>query len=259
MIESLEMQGKLHANSVIIEPTSGNTGIALAFVAASRGYRIILCMPETMSIERRKLLRYLGAELELTPASGGMKRAIARAEELAEVIPNAIIPQQFQNPANPLAHEKSTALEIIADTGGQFDAFVAGVGTGGTLTGCATVFKQKNINAKIFAVEPTDSPVLSGGTPAPHKIQGIGAGFIPDVLNQDLIDEIILIENQTAFDTARLVARLDGIPVGISSGASLGAAIKIAQRPDMAGKRIVVIIASVAERYISTALFDGLE
>ena len=259
MITQLEESGKIQGDTVLIEPTSGNTGIALAFVAASKGYRLILCMPESMSVERRKILRYLGAELELTPAAKGMKGAIDRANELAETFENAVIPQQFCNAANPKVHENTTALEILYDTDNHFDAFIAGVGTGGTITGCARTFKNKGINTKIIAVEPSASPVLSGGEPGPHKIQGIGAGFVPEVYDASLIDEIIQIDNDKAFETSRQLARLDGIPAGISSGANLAAAIKVAKRPEMAGKRIVVIIPSFAERYISTALFDGLE
>lgn len=259
MIEELEASGKINKDTVLIEPTSGNTGIALAFVAASKGYRLILCMPESMSIERRKILRYLGADIELTPAAKGMKGAIDRANELAEKSDNAIIPQQFCNPANPKVHENSTSLEIIEDTEADFDAFVAGVGTGGTITGCARTFKNKGLSPRIIAVEPSASPVLSGGEAGPHKIQGIGAGFVPEVFDKNLIDEIIQIDNDTAFETSRTLARLDGVPAGISSGANLAAAIEVAKRPEMEGKRIVVIIPSFAERYISTALFDGLE
>ncbi|MEM6602839.1 MAG: cysteine synthase A [Pseudomonadota bacterium] len=257
MINDLEESGKITKDTVLIEPTSGNTGIALAFVAAAKGYRLILCMPESMSIERRKVLKYLGAELELTPAAKGMKGAIERANELSNEIENAFIPQQFANAANPAIHESTTALEIINDTDGKFDAFVAGVGTGGTITGCGRLFKKQNLDVKIIAVEPKDSPVLSGGAPGPHKIQGIGAGFVPDIYDNGVIDEIIKIDNETSFSTSKLLARLEGIPAGISSGANLAAAIEVAKRDDMSGKQIVVIIPSFAERYISTALFDG--
>lgn len=259
MIEALEEAGKITPETTLIEPTSGNTGIALAFVCAAKGYKLILTMPESMSIERRKLLKYLGAEIELTPAARGMKGAIERAEELSQTIPNAIIPQQFCNPANPAAHERSTALEILADTNGEFDAFVAGVGTGGTITGCGRVFRKNNLPVKMIAVEPKDSPVLSGGNAGAHKIQGIGAGFIPEILDKEILDEVITIENEKAFETSRLLAKIEGIPAGISSGANLAAAIEVAKRPEMKGKRIIVIIPSFAERYMSTALFDGLE
>jgi cysteine synthase A len=259
MIESLERAGVISpGKNQLIEPTSGNTGIALAFVAAARGYRLTLVMPESMSIERRKMLLLLGAELVLTPAALGMKGAIAKAEELASQRADAVIPQQFDNPANPEIHRRTTAEEIWIDTNGAVDAFVAGVGTGGTITGVGAVLKTKSQNTKIVAVEPEDSPVLSGGHPGPHKIQGIGAGFVPPILNRAVIDEVIAVGNQTAFDTARLVARLEGIPVGISSGAAIAAAIELAGRKEMAGKNIVVIIPSFAERYLSTALFEGL-
>ncbi|MEL7466464.1 MAG: cysteine synthase A [Pseudomonadota bacterium] len=258
MIDDLEASGRLKPGGTLIEPTSGNTGIALAFTAAARGYRMILCMPESMSIERRKMLALLGAELELSPAGEGMKGAIARAEELAAEIDCAIIPQQFANPANPAIHIKTTAEEIWGDTGGKVDVFISGVGTGGTITGVGSVLKERNPNVKVVAVEPEDSPVLSGGGPGPHKIQGIGAGFVPDILNRDVIDEVLTIGNETAFDTARKLAAMEGVPGGISSGAAVAAALEIAERPDMAGKRIVVIIPSFAERYLSTALFEGL-
>jgi len=258
MIDALEEQGVIGPGATLIEPTSGNTGIALAFVAAARGYRLILVMPESMSIERRKMLALLGAQLELTPAPMGMKGAIARAEELKAEIPGAVIPQQFKNPANPDIHRRTTAEEIWNDTHGQIDYFVSGVGTGGTITGVGQVLKPRRPGLKVVAVEPEDSPVLSGGQPGPHKIQGIGAGFVPDVLDRSIIDEVITVGNQTAFDTARLLARVEGIPVGISSGAAVAAALEIAARPEAAGKTIVVIIPSFAERYLSTALFEGL-
>ncbi len=258
MIEALEASGRLKPGGVLIEPTSGNTGIGLAFVAAAKGYRMILTMPETMSIERRKMLTFLGAELVLTEAAKGMRGAIARAEELQATIPGAIIPQQFQNPANPAIHRATTAEEIWNDTEGRIDAFVSGVGTGGTVTGVGAVLKQRNPALRIIAVEPEDSPVLSGGQPGPHKIQGIGAGFVPDILDRSLIDEIVTVGNQTAFDMARKLARTEGIPGGISSGAAMAAALEVASRETMRGKRVVVIIPSFAERYISSALFEGL-
>jgi cysteine synthase A len=258
MIEAAEQAGALQPGAVIVEPTSGNTGIALAFVAAAKGYRLILTMPESMSVERRKMLKLLGAELELTPAEKGMKGAIARAEELVASTPGAFMPQQFKNAANPAIHRATTAEEIWADTAGTADVLVSGVGTGGTLTGVSEVLKQRKPGFLTIAVEPEDSPVLSGGQPGPHKIQGIGAGFVPDILNAGLIDEIVRIGNETAMKTAREAARLEGLPVGISSGAALAAAIEIGKRPEMAGKRIVTIIPSFAERYLSTALFDGL-
>lgn len=258
MIDALEAEGKLGEGATLIEPTSGNTGIALAFVAAARGYRLILCMPESMSVERRKMLTLLGARLELTDPTKGMKGAIARAEELAAEIPGSVIPQQFANPANPAIHVKTTAEEILADAGGKVDFFVSGVGTGGTITGVGSVLKARVPGVKIIAVEPEDSPVLSGGAPGSHKIQGIGAGFVPEILDRSLIDEVLTIGNETAFDTARRLALLEGVPGGISSGAAVAAALELAQRPGMAGKRIVVILPSFAERYLSTALFDGL-
>ncbi|MPR06085.1 cysteine synthase A [Microvirga tunisiensis] len=258
MIEAMEAAGKINPDTTLIEPTSGNTGIALAFVAAARGYRLILVMPETMSIERRKMLAYLGAELVLTPGPMGMKGSIANAEELLNEIPNSVIPQQFKNPANPEIHRKTTAEEIWNDTNGQFDAFVAGVGTGGTITGVAQVIKPRLPNMKVIAVEPEDSPVLSGGQPGPHKIQGIGAGFVPDVLDRSLIDDVVTVGNQTAFDTARQLAKLEGIPGGISTGANVAAALEVASRPEFKGKRIITVAPSFAERYISSALFDGL-
>ncbi len=259
MIDSMEKAGRIAAGrTTLVEPTSGNTGIALAFVAAARGYKLVLVMPESMSIERRKMLLLLGAELVLTPAAQGMKGAIAKAEEIVATTPGAIMPQQFENAANPEIHRRTTAEEIWTDTAGDIDVFVAGVGTGGTITGVAQVLKPRRPGLRVVAVEPEDSPVLSGGQPGPHKIQGIGAGFVPGVLARDLIDEVVTVSNQASFDTARLVARLEGIPVGISSGGALAAAAEIGSRPGMDGKRIVVIIPSFAERYLSTALFDGL-
>jgi cysteine synthase A len=258
MVDAMEAAGVVNAETVLVEPTSGNTGIALAFVAAARGYRLILVMPESMSIERRKMLALLGAELVLTPAAQGMRGAVAKAEEIVKELPNAVIPQQFRNPANPDIHRRTTAEEIWNDTHGDVDYFVAGVGTGGTITGVGQVLKKRKPDVKIVAVEPEDSPVLSGGQPGPHKIQGIGAGFIPDVLDRSVIDDVITVGNQTAFDNARLLARLEGIPGGISSGAAIAAALELGARPGMEGKTIVVIIPSFAERYISSALFEGL-
>tara|TARA_R110002096_G_scaffold17194_4_gene59403 strand:+ start:4550 stop:5500 length:951 start_codon:yes stop_codon:yes gene_type:complete len=257
MIDALEAAGKLGAGSVMIEPTSGNTGIGLAFVAAARGHRLILTMPESMSLERRKLLTYLGADLVLTDPAKGMNGAIAKAQELVDATPGAVMPRQFSNPANPEIHRKTTALEIWNDTAGEVDVFIAGVGTGGTLTGVASVLKAKKPGVHIIAVEPTDSPVISGGKPGPHKIQGIGAGFIPDNLDVSLIDETVQVSNDQAFSMARELARTEGVPGGISSGAAVAAALEVAKRADMAGKTIVVILASSAERYLSTALFEG--
>ncbi|BDX01237.1 cysteine synthase A [Maricaulis maris] len=256
MIDALEAAGKLGEGAVMVEPTSGNTGIGLAFVAASRGHRLILTMPESMSIERRKLLKHLGAELVLTEAAKGMKGAIARAQEIVDATPGAVMPSQFANPANPEIHRKTTALEIWNDTAGEADVLVSGVGTGGTLTGCASVLKEKKPGFHVVAVEPTDSPILSGGAPGPHKIQGIGAGFVPDILDTGLIDEVVTVSNDDAFAMAREAAKLEGVPGGISSGAALKAALEVAKRDDMAGKTIVVILASFAERYLSTALFE---
>ena len=259
MIDAAEKTGKIVPGvSTIIEPTSGNTGIGLAFVAAARGYSIILTMPDSMSVERRKMLAILGARLELTPREKGINGSIARAEELLKEIPNSFMPQQFQNPANPAVHRRTTAEEIWKDTGGKLDYFVAGVGTGGTITGVGEVLKPRLLGLKVVAVEPALSPVLSGGKHSPHPIQGIGAGFVPDILDRKVIDEVVQIDNETAFQTARDMAALEGIPVGISSGAAVAAALKIGARAEAAGRRIVVIIPSFAERYVSTPLFEGL-
>ena len=256
MILEGEKKGLLKEGTVIIEPTSGNTGIALAIVSAAKGYRLILTMPETMSIERRNLLAALGAELILTPGPGGMKAAISKAEELASEIPNSYLPQQFKNPANPEVHRNTTAEEIWEDTDGKIDIFVCGVGTGGTITGVGEVLKKKNPNIKIVAVEPKDSPVLSGGNPGPHKLQGIGAGFVPDIYNKNVVDEIITISTDEAFKAARSIAISEGVLVGISSGAALYGAIILAKRPENKGKRIVVLLPDNGERYLTTQLFE---
>jgi cysteine synthase A len=258
MIMALEESGALKPGGTIIEPTSGNTGIGLAFVAAARGYKLILTMPESMSIERRKMLAYLGARLELTPREKGVNGAIARAKELQAEIPGSVIPNQFANPANPAIHDKTTAEEIWYDTAGEVDAIVSGIGTGGTFTGCARTLKPRRPSLKMIAVEPAASPVISGGKPGPQPIQGLGAGFIPDNLDTHYIDETITVENDEAFSTARRLAKSEGIPAGISSGAALAATLKLAKRPEFAGKRIVTIIPSFAERYITTPLFEGL-
>ena len=256
MIEEGIKQGKVNKDTVIIEPTSGNTGIGLAFVTAVKGLRLILTMPETMSVERRRIVSALGAEVVLTPGSDGMKGAIAKAEELVKEYGNAIIPQQFENEANPAIHYETTGVEIYEDTDGKVDIFVAGVGTGGTVTGTGKALKERNPNVKVVAVEPASSPVLSGGKPGPHKIQGIGAGFVPKVLDLNIVDEIIKVENDDAFEAARAVAKSDGLLVGISSGAAIYAATQLAKRPENKGKNIVVLLPDTGERYLSTSLFE---
>ncbi|HEV7158274.1 MAG TPA: cysteine synthase A [Caulobacteraceae bacterium] len=258
MIEALEAKGLIGEETTIIEPTSGNTGIALAFVAAAKGLKLILVMPESMSMERRKMLLLLGARLELTPAERGMAGAVARAKDLLEAIPNSVMPQQFENPANPEIHRVSTAEEIWNDTEGRVDAVVCGVGTAGTITGVGQVLKGRKPQVRMIAVEPTGSAVLSGGPPGPHKIQGLGAGFVPAILDRGVMDEVIRVSNEDSFAMARLAAKVEGLPVGISSGAALTAAFDVAKRAEMAGKLIVAIIPSFAERYLSTALFEGL-
>ena len=259
MIDALEREGRITPETFLVEPTSGNTGIGLAFVCAARGIHLKLVMPESMSIERRKMFRLLGADLELTPAEKGMKGAVERAREIVETDPNAIMPQQFENPANPEIHRRTTAEEIWADTEGKVDAVVGGVGTGGTITGVGQVLKKRNPDIRIIAVEPAESPVLSGGEPGPHKIQGIGAGFVPAVLDTDILNEVIRIDSDRAMWTARQLAADEGIAAGISAGAAVAAALEVAAREEMTGKRIVVILPDTAERYLSTALFEGLE
>ena len=259
MIDAMERDGRIRPGAtMIVEPTSGNTGIGLAFVAAARGYKLTLVMPESMSIERRKMLLLMGAELVLTPAPQGMKGAISKAQEILDATPGAVMAQQFENPANPAIHARTTAEEIWNDTGGEVDCFVAGVGTGGTITGVGETLKPRRPSLHVVAVEPEDSPVLSGGKPGLHKIQGLGAGFVPPILDVDIIDEVITIGNQVSFDYARMLARTEGIPGGISSGAAVAAAVEIGRRPEFKDKTIVLIIPSFAERYLSTALFDGL-
>jgi len=258
ILDALEAQGKLKADTVLVEPTSGNTGIALAFACAARGLELVLCMPESMSLERRKMLSLLGAKLELTPAEQGMKGAISRAQALLDENPNWVMPQQFENPANPEIHRRTTAEEIWNDMDGAVDAVISGVGTGGTFTGIGSVLKPRKNDLKMIAVEPEDSPILSGGEPGPHKIQGIGAGFVPGNMDTQWLDEVVTIGNETAFETARKLARVEGIPGGISTGAAMAAALEVGGRADMAGKNIVVILPSFAERYLSTALFEGL-
>lgn len=258
MIIAMEKAGVIDPDTVLIEPTSGNTGIALAFVAASRGYRLKLVMPESMSIERRKMLAFLGAEIVLTPAAQGMKGAIATAEELIRNTPNSVMPQQFKNLANPEVHRRTTAEEIWNDTNGNIDVFVAGVGTGGTITGVGQILKPRKPSLRVVAVEPLESPVLSGGQHSPHKIQGIGAGFVPDILDRSVIDEIVKVDSATAIATSRALARIEGIPGGISSGAAIAAAMELGKRPENAGKTILAIVPSFSERYLSTALFEGI-
>ncbi len=258
MIRAAELDGRVGPGAVLVEPTSGNTGIALAFICAARGYRLILTMPESMSVERRKMLALLGAEIVLTPATKGMPGAVGRAEEIVAKTPGAIMLQQFSNPANPEIHRQTTAEEIWRDTDGRVDVVISGVGTGGTITGVAEVLKPRRPSLRMIAVEPEDSPVLSGGIPGPHKIQGIGAGFVPAVLDVDQVDEVIKIGNETAFAMSRKAARLEGFAVGISSGAALAAAVEVGRRPEMEGKMVVVILPSFAERYLSTALFEGI-
>jgi cysteine synthase A len=258
MIEAAEANGRIGPETVIVEPTSGNTGIALAFICAAKGYRLILTMPDSMSHERRKMLQLIGAELVLTPAALGMRGAIEKADQIIKDLGDALVLQQFSNPANPEIHKKTTAEEIWTDTGGAVDVVIAGVGTGGTLTGVGTVLKARKPSVQMIAVEPEDSAILSGGTPGPHKIQGIGAGFIPDNLDISLIDDVLPIANETAFDYARRAALVEGLPCGISSGAALAAALEVARRPEMKDRTIVVVLPSFAERYLSTPLFDGL-
>jgi len=258
MVKAMEEAGAINKDTVLIEPTSGNTGIALAFVAASRGYRLKLVMPDSMSVERRKMLAFLGAEIVLTPAAQGMNGAIATAEELVRTTPNAVMPQQFKNPANPAVHRQTTAEEIWNDTGGALDIFVAGVGTGGTITGVGQVLKPRKPSLRIVAVEPAESPVLSGGKHSPHKIQGLGAGFIPDILDRSVIDEIVTVNSTKAIEMSRLLARTEGIAGGISSGAAVAAALELGKRPENAGKTILTVIPSFAERYLSTVLFEEI-
>ncbi|CEG07982.1 O-acetylserine sulfhydrylase [Afipia felis] len=258
MVKAMEEAGAINKDTVLIEPTSGNTGIALAFVAASRGYRLKLVMPDSMSIERRKMLAFLGAEIVLTPAAQGMNGAIATAEELVRTTPNAVMPQQFKNPANPAVHRQTTAEEIWNDTAGNLDIFVAGVGTGGTITGVGQVLKPRKPSLRIVAVEPAESPVLSGGKHSPHKIQGLGAGFVPDILDRSVIDEVVTVNSTAAIEMSRSLARMEGIVGGISSGAAVAAALELGKRPENAGKMILTVIPSFAERYLSTVLFEGI-